>query len=274
MNLKQDFSGAPNVLAHGGSTIKTLLKGMTFFMRQSRGIFKLTEDSENGTENVVKNSSDSEDPKMVSKNGDENISHKSGGNPISEVISSFKKFSTADDLITEKSSEKSDSSNPKKTETLNDHVPSNDVKDVNSNGRVEDEDHPFHFNDLFGQDNIASLKTKKDRIIKVAAILIGGLLILYGFVLISASVTKVADNVIFGEKAMLSTFLILLGVLIIVAAYAQRILNRTFLNKIHTELEVAEGRSESDDGHKKAVDENGNKVGKDNKDNIVGENKR
>ena len=86
-------------------------------------------------------------------------------------------------------------------------------------------------------------------------------MILYGLVLISASVIKVADNVIFGEKAMLSTFLILLGVLIIVAAYSQRILNRTFLNKIHTELEVAEGRKESDDGSKKVEDENGNKVG-------------
>ncbi len=127
---------------------------------------------------------------------------------------------------------------------------------------------------MSGHDSIDSLKNKKDKIIKAAAILIGGFLIVYGLILISASVTKVADNVIFGEGAILSAFLILLGILIIVAAFAQSILNKTFLNKIHTELEVAEGRSESDDGSKKVKDENGNKIGKDNKDNIVGENKR
>ena len=95
-----------------------------------------------------------------------------------------------------------------------------------------------------------------------------------GWFLFPASVTKVADNVIFGEGATLSAFLILLGILIIVAAFAQSILNKTFLNKIHTELEVAEGRSESDDGSKKVKDENDNKIDKDNKDNIVEENKR
>jgi hypothetical protein len=224
----------------------------------------LTGDSEKGTEDVVKNLSDSENQEITSKKGDEDIYNKSGGSPISEVFSSLKKFST----LPEQSSEKSDSSNPK--ETKNNHISSSDVKDSNSNKRDDEEDNSL----LFGQDYLASLKTKKDRIIKVFAILIGGMLILYGLVLISESVTKVADNVIFGEKAMLSTFLILLGVLIIVAAYAQRILNRTFLNKIHTELEVAEGKSESDDGSKKVENENGNKVGKDNKDNIVGENKR
>jgi len=234
----------------------------------------LTGDSEKGTENVVKNLSDSENQEIDNKNGDKNISRKSGGSPISEVITSLKKFSTADDLIPEKSSEKSDSSAPEKTKSSDNHMSSGDVKDTNSNGRDDGEDHSFHINNLFGQDYFVSLKTKKDKIIKVAAILIGGMLILYGLVLITASVTKVADNVIFGEKAMLSTFLILLGVLIIVAAYAQRILNRTFLNKIHTELEVAEGRSESDSGSKKVEDENGNKVSKDNKDNIVGDNKR
>jgi hypothetical protein len=234
----------------------------------------LTGDSDKDTENEVKKLSDSENLEIVSKEEDKNISRKSGGSSISEVITSLKKFSTADDLVPEKSSKKSDSSAPEKTKSPDNHTPSSDVKDTNSNGRDDREDHSFHINNLFEQDYFVSLKTKKDKIIKVAAILIGGMLILYGFVLITASVTKVADNVIFGEKAMLSTFLILLGVLIIVAAYAQRILNRTFLNKIHTELEVAEGRSESDDGSKKVEDENGNKVSKDNKDNIVGDNKR
>jgi hypothetical protein len=67
---------------------------------------------------------------------------------------------------------------------------------------------------------------------------------------------------------------VLLGILIIVAAFSQRILEKTSLNKIQSELEVVEGSLESDDSSKKVKDENGNKVGKDNKDNIVGDNKR
>jgi hypothetical protein len=118
------------------------------------------------------------------------------------------------------------------------------------------------------------INNKRDRIIKVVALLIGGLLILYGLVIISASVTKVADNVIFGEEATLAVFLMLLGVLIIVAAFAQRILDKTFLSKINTELDVTEERSKSDANSKKGKDENANKVNNDNKDNIVGENKR
>jgi cytoskeletal protein RodZ len=81
----------------------------------------------------------------------------------------------------------------------------------------------------------------------------------------------VADNVIFGEDATLYAFLVLLGILIIVAAFSQRILEKTSLNKIQSELEVDEGSTESDDSSKKVKDENGNKV---DKDNIVGDNKK
>ena len=233
----------------------------------------MKEDSQKDTDKVTKNILDSENQELTKKK-DKNKSLKTGGSPISEVISSLKKFSTAEDLITEKSSEKSSPDTSKKTKSPNNHESSKYDKDTNSKVHNSTEDQSFHVADIIGQDYLESIKTKKDRILKVAAILIGGILILYGLVLISESVTKVADNVIFGEKAMLSTFLILLGVLIIVAAYAQRILNRTFLNKIHTELEVAEGKSDSDDGSKKVQDENCNKVSKDNKDNIVGEDKK
>ena len=86
-------------------------------------------------------------------------------------------------------------------------------------------------------------------------------------------VTKVADNVIFGEDATADAFLILLGVLIIVAAFAQSIMDKTSLSKIGSELEVNEESSKSDDNSEK-VKENDNKVSDDNKDNILGENKR
>ncbi len=234
----------------------------------------MTEDSEKGNEKKPENFVDKKEGNKV----DNAKSSPSGDSTISGIISNLKKFSLVDDIKTEQSVDKGkkpENIPPENSKSSSEHGSSKNTeeKDGNSSGDDDSKDHTFHITDLIGQDSLNSLKTRKDRIIKGAAIFIGGLLILYGLILISVSVTRVADNVIFGEKAMLSTFLILLGVLIIVAAYAQRILNRTFLNKIHTELEVAEGRSESDDNTRKIKDENGNKVGKDNKDNIVGENK-
>ncbi len=240
----------------------------------------MTGDSDKGTGKEPGNSVDTKNNKMENKTGDNIKSRESRGSSISGIISNLKKLTFADELNPEKqpdNSKKPEYKTPENPKIPHKHKSSknSDKKDINSQKHVKSEDHAFNIVDLLGHDFISSLKTKKDRIVKGAAILIGVILILYGLILISASVTKVADNVIFGEKAMLSTFLILLGVLIIVSAFAQRILNRTFLNKIHTELEVAEGRStESDDSSKKVEDENGNKVGKDNKDNIVGENKR
>jgi len=237
----------------------------------------LTGDTNNGTGKESENSLDYDSHKMENDKGDNDKSPESEGFPIPGIISNLKKFTIAEDLNPEKpedNDKKSQNKTPENPKSSHNSEPSkNSNKKETSQEHDKNEDHEFHIPGLFGQKFISSLKSKKDRIIKVVAILVGGFLILYGLVLISASTTKVADNVIFGEEATLSAFLILLGVLIIVAAFAQRILGKTFLNKIHTELEVAEGRSESDDSSKKVNDENGNKVSKDNKDNIVGEKK-
>ena len=50
-------------------------------------------------------------------------------------------------------------------------------------------------------------------------------------------------------------------------------MDKTSLSKIGSELEVNDESSKSDDNSKK-VKENDNKVSDDNKDNILGENKR
>ncbi len=240
-------------------------------------------DKKNGTGKDPGNLKDIEKDKMEKKSQDNNKSS-SDGSTISELFSNLKKFVVADDTMdkTSETAGKSENKTPEnsnkyhKDESKSDKNDTNDQKDINRNHH----DHAFHFFDVLGHDSISSLKTRKDSIIKGTALVLGGIMILYGLVLITTSVTRVADNVIFGEKAMLSTFLILLGVLIIVAAFAQRILHRTFLNRIHTELEVAEGKPNgkstvSDDTSKMVEDENHNKVkkDKDNKDNIVGENK-
>jgi hypothetical protein len=86
-------------------------------------------------------------------------------------------------------------------------------------------------------------KEKKDKIIKIIAAFIGFLLIIVGVILLNSSMSRVIDNVVFGERAMFSVFLILIGIMILVAIFARKYLNNTFLNKIQTELEVEEGKS-------------------------------
>ncbi len=148
-----------------------------------------------------------------------------------------------------------------------------DNKD-DSKGHMKNEDNVYHIPIKLEHNLITAIKTNRDKIIKGSALIVGGFLILYGLVLVSASVTKVADNVIFGEDATADAFLILLGVLIIVAAFAQSIMDKTSLSKISSELEVNEKSSDSDDDKSKKVKENDNNVNDDNKDNILGENKR
>lgn len=202
----------------------------------------MTEDLNNGIGNGSTDSKDS-NKKIKEKAENEDVSKESEESPISEMVSSLKKFTMVDEIET--------SSAKSKTTAKHD-----------SEDKSKNDEHAFHIGDIFGHKAVDKLKAKKDKFVKYGALLIGVLLIIYGIVLISQSVIKVADNVIFGEKAMYSTFLILLGVLIILAAFAKTILNKTFLNKIHTQLEVAEGRTGSDkDSEKK--DENANKVGKD-----------
>lgn len=140
---------------------------------------------------------------------------------------------------------------------------------------VEDKDHSLNFHEVFDNDLFDSIKSRKDQILRYAATTVGVILIIYGIVLISASVTKVADNVIFGEGASYAAFLMLLGFLIIVGAFSQKILDKTFLKNIHLELKNAEGKTKAED--KKTEETNGNKDPKnvkDDKDNIVGEDKK
>lgn len=158
-----------------------------------------------------------------------------------------------------------------------DEVKSVSVSERTSNhdGDGEDKDHSFNFHEVLDNDLFDSIRSKKDQILKYAAAAVGVILIIYGIVLISASVTKVADNVIFGEGASYAAFLMLLGFLIIVGAFSQKILNKTFLKNINSELEIAEGKTKADD--KKTEEPDGKKDPsnvKDDKDNIVGEDKK
>lgn len=150
------------------------------------------------------------------------------------------------------------------------------VKTVSTdNEKIGDDDHSFNLHVLVDNDLFNKLKSKKDQIFRYTAAAIGVILIIYGVVLISASVTKVADNVIFGEGASFAAFSMLLGFLIIVGAFSQKILNKTFLKNINSELKIAEEKSDSkDEKIEKVNDITDNKKDKDNNGNILGEDKK
>lgn len=148
-------------------------------------------------------------------------------------------------------------------------------KTTNPDKGEEEDDHSIKFHEVLDNDLFNSIRSRKDQLLRYTAAAVGVILIIYGIVLISASVTKVADNVIFGDGASFAAFSMLLGFLIIVGAFSQKILNRTFLKKISSELEIAEGKTVVDD--EKTEDLDGKKDPKnvkDDKDNIVGEDKK
>lgn len=106
-----------------------------------------------------------------------------------------------------------------------------------------EEDHFFLPQKLISSDRIKSLKSKKNTIIMVFGIFTGILLVIFGLIIVSIPLEKVSDNVIFSEKAVFSVFLILVGILIISAILAHRLLSKTYLKKLHEELQLSEGKS-------------------------------
>lgn len=97
-----------------------------------------------------------------------------------------------------------------------------------------------HYKDL---DILKPLKKNKDKIIKILAVISSVVLILVGIILISNSVMRISDNVIFGERAMFSAFLILIGFLVLAVVFAGKFLQGTFLKKIQNELKITEGKT-------------------------------
>jgi hypothetical protein len=221
-------------------------------------------DSGKDTNNKQENSADS-----GKLNGNTDKSQEYDSSNVKNSDDTYNNKQSVNEKISEfKDPKKPDNSSKQKTEKS---VKSE--KSDKDSGSHEHEENPYHFPVQLEHNFVKLLKTNRDKITKGTAIVVGGFLILYGLVMVSASVTKVADNVIFGEDATADAFLMLLGVLIIVAAFAQSILDKTSLSKISSELEVNEENSDSDDNPKKGK-ENDNKVSDDNKDNIHGENKR
>ncbi|MDI6724388.1 MAG: hypothetical protein QMD61_07040 [Methanobacterium sp.] len=151
------------------------------------------------------------------KKSDEKVEKK--GSTISSTKNFIKKLDFSQGL----ESEKKDSEKPGDSE-----AETKDSKHESALPAVED------ILKLLKVKDIESGKNKLKIIIGIAA---GSILILGGIFFMMGSVETVADNVIFGEKAVFSVFLILLGILIIASVLAQKFLNKSFFKGINKEIE-------------------------------------
>lgn len=142
-----------------------------------------------------------------------------------------------------------------------------DNKENKSKNDPENSDDPtlYLFNNFKGSVKFQSLRKRKDKIIKITASIVSILLIIIGIVYSIVPNENVASNVIFGERAMLSAFLILIAILILAAVFSRRLLEGKYLKNIHKDLEIAEGkkpRDETRNSHPDPIIERMNKKNK------------
>jgi len=117
----------------------------------------------------------------------------------------------------------------------------------------------FHFSqELMKFKFYRKLRSNKEQAIQIAGGIIGAIFIIAGIGHLFGAAFRVADNVVFGERAMISAFLILIGVLILAGVFARPLLQRTFLENIHNELEVAENQNSNEKVSDKKEKQKGN----------------
>ena len=201
------------------------------------------------------------EPKKASQNqtiSDDDKSSKGNDKSSSKRPSRrFRDFLTAGNIEqSESSSTKVPAQNSKeKTKGIDE----GNQKDNNSSP----ETHEFHFHqELMKYGIYRKLQSNKEKVIKVIGGIIAAIFIIAGILYLMGATFRVADNVVFGERAVLSAFFILVGVLIIAGIFARSLLEGSFLKNIHNELEVAEDKSsneKSSDKKKKQKDNIGEK---------------
>ena len=91
------------------------------------------------------------------------------------------------------------------------------------------------------------LYDKRDDMISYGGVFIGILFLISGVLYLNPPVKKVADNVIFGEHAVMAAFLMILGILVIVAALKEKIISKTPLASIYTEMKAVETEKDKKD---------------------------
>lgn len=110
-----------------------------------------------------------------------------------------------------------------------------------------EEDPAIHLiEDIKASEIVQSLRERKDKIVKAVAITISTVLIIIAIIYSLTPTEQVASNVIFGEGAMFSVFLVLVAFLILAAVFASKLLEGKYLKDIHKDLEIVEGKREKD----------------------------
>jgi len=84
---------------------------------------------------------------------------------------------------------------------------------------------------------VKDVKSGKNKLKVIIGLVAGSLLIVGGIYLLLAPVENVADNVIFGEHAVFSVFLILIGIIVIAVALAPKFMDKSFFKGINTQLD-------------------------------------
>lgn len=106
--------------------------------------------------------------------------------------------------------------------------------------------------------DLQSLKEQKSNIIRIIAAIIGILFIISGLIYsVLGSPVSVSSNVIFGERATFSAFMVLIGFLILAGVFARKLLEITFLKRIYSELQIAEGKAQKDEDDKQTRTDKG-----------------
>ncbi|MBI5679560.1 MAG: hypothetical protein HZC47_01480 [Methanobacterium sp.] len=128
-------------------------------------------------------------------------------------------------------------------------VPESETKEKDKGSKSEEkssEPDPHAFpliSDFLNSERFKHIKSGKNKIMMGIGIIVSVLLILSGIYLMMGSAEKVADNVVFGEKAVFSVFLILIGILIIATVFAYKFLNKSFFKGIDAKIESPEKES-------------------------------
>ncbi|HHY00760.1 MAG TPA: CvpA family protein [Methanothermobacter sp.] len=101
--------------------------------------------------------------------------------------------------------------------------------------------HEFYLSHEFMKFKIyRHIHSKKEQIIRISGGLVGVLFIIAGMLYLLGGSIRLEDSVTYGERAVLSAFSILIGVLITAGFFGPRLLTGTFLKKIHSELKNVE----------------------------------
>jgi len=164
-------------------------------------------------------------------------------------LSRFRYFITGADRKSN-INESSDESYPKGNESIKkssmDYNSSDSSKNqVSKNGSHENSEkkQDLHITEeLIKFKFIRNLHSRKDKLLRIMGGILGVIFIIAGVVYIYGSAIKVVDNVVFGERAVTSAFLVLIGLLIIAASFARQLWRVNFLKNLQNQLQVAEDK--------------------------------